>query len=80
MKFVHFLKSRLIFNIFCCFCVCSISKCRRCFNVKSLTYCFHMKMKLLTDLQIFISVPFGLDMSSLTEIQYLQIEPSEKRT
>ena len=39
-----------------------------------------MKVKLLTDLQIFISVPFGLDMSSLTEIQYLQIEPSEKRT
>ena len=29
----------------------------RCFNVKSSTYCFHMKTKILADFQICISVP-----------------------
>ena len=34
-----------------------ISKCKRCFNVKSSTYYFHMKAKIFTDFQICISVP-----------------------
>ena len=33
-----------------------ISKRKRCFNVKSSTYYFYMKTKLLVELQIFISV------------------------
>ena len=62
VKLVHFLKSRLIFNIFYCFwmlvnklfvyltCVCLKSK--RFFNMKSSTYYFHMKTKILADFQI----------------------------
>ena len=34
-----------------------ISKSKRCFNVKSSTYYFHMKTKLFADFQIYISVP-----------------------
>ena len=39
-----------------------ISKSKRCFNVKSSTYYFHMKKKILADFQICISVPlrFGV--------------------
>ena len=33
------------------------SKSKRCFNVKSPTYCFHMKTEILADFQICISVP-----------------------
>ena len=33
-----------------------ISKSSRCFNVKPSTYYFHMKMKILADFQICISV------------------------
>ena len=35
-----------------------ISKDKRCFNVKSSTYYFHMKKKILVDFQISISVPY----------------------
>ena len=34
-----------------------ISKSKGCFNVKYLTYYFHMKTKILADFQISISVP-----------------------
>ena len=34
-----------------------ISQSKRCFNVKSLTYYFHMKTKILTAFHICISVP-----------------------
>ena len=34
-----------------------VSKTKRCFNVKSSTYCLHMKTKILTDFQICFSVP-----------------------
>ena len=34
-----------------------ISKSKRCFNVKSSTYYFHLKTKILADFQICISVP-----------------------
>ena len=40
-----------------------VSQSKRCFNVKSSTYYFPMKTKILADLQIFISAPF---MSSLS--------------
>ena len=59
VKFVKFLKSRLFFFFF--FSHISrghISKSKRYFNVKSSTYCFHMKTEILADFQICISVPF----------------------
>ena len=34
-----------------------ISKSKRCFNMKSSTYYFHMKRKIWSDFQICISVP-----------------------
>ena len=36
-----------------------ISKSKRCFIMKSSTYYFHMKTKILTHFQICISVPFS---------------------
>ena len=65
MKFVNFLKSRLIFNMlsecletnFSHNLVAHISKSKKCFNVKFSTYYFHMKTKIFTDFQICISVP-----------------------
>ena len=36
-----------------------ISKRKRCFNAKFSTYFFHMKIKILADFQIYISVPFS---------------------
>ena len=67
MKFVNFLKSRLIFNIFYCFWMfvnkcftyvtCAYLRKEKVFNVKSSTYCFQRKTKILTDFQFCISVP-----------------------
>ena len=67
VKFVNFLKSRVIFNIFYCFWMfvinfshisCAyISRCKRYFNVKSRTYYFHTKIKIIAGFQICISVP-----------------------
>ena len=34
-----------------------ISKNRKCYDVKSSTYCFHVNTKILTGFQIYISVP-----------------------
>ena len=34
-----------------------ISKCKRCFNVKPSTYCFHMTTKILADFQVCANVP-----------------------
>ena len=56
VKFVNFLKSRLIFN-FSHISRAHISKTKRCFNVKSSQYYFHMNVRILTDFQICISVP-----------------------
>ena len=36
-----------------------ITESKSCFNVKSSTYYFHMKMKILADFQICISVPLN---------------------
>ena len=70
MKFGNFLKTRLIFILVFCFWMfvnkltytsrSHISKCKRCFSVKSLTYYFHVKTKLLAEFQICISVPLEL--------------------
>ena len=65
MKFVNFLKSRTIFNIFYCFWMFvnklfTYLRCaylRKCFNVKSSTRYFNMKTKILADFQICISLP-----------------------
>ena len=72
VEVLNFLKIKLIFNIFYCFWMfvnklctyiishinCAhVSKCKKCFNVKSLTYCFHMEKKILADFQNCISVP-----------------------
>ena len=63
VNFVHFLKIRLTFNIFYCFWIfvnklftyltCAYLKSKRCFNVKSSTYFFHMNTHILADFQIF---------------------------
>ena len=66
VNFVNLLKSRLIFNLSHCFWMFTnfsynsrahISKSKECFNVKSSTYYFHMKTKILGDFQICISIP-----------------------
>ena len=64
------LKSRLIFNVFFGFWMfvnklfinltCAyLKKYKRCFNVKSSTYCFHMKTKIFSEFQIYIGVPLN---------------------
>ena len=39
---------------------CAYLKSQRCFNVKLSTYYFHIKMKILADFQICISLPLIL--------------------
>ena len=64
-SFANFLKSRLIFNIYYFWMLtfhishvrAHVSQSKRCFNVKSSTYYFPMKTKILADFQICISVP-----------------------
>ena len=43
---------------------CKYLKIKRCFNMKSSTYYFHKKTKILADFQICISVPLILIHSS----------------
>ena len=50
-----------------------ISKSKRCFNVKSSTYYFHMKTKILADFQICISVP-------LTELWKVRLVYGRQKT
>ena len=38
---------------------CADLKSKRCFNVKSSTYNFHMKKKISADFEIYISVPLS---------------------
>ena len=67
VKFVNFLKSRIILNLFYCFWMfvntfphvsrAHISKSKRCFNVKSSAYYFHMTTIIMADFQICISLP-----------------------
>ena len=66
MKFVFFLRTRLLFNTFYCFCMfvtntsyilgAYISKSKRCYNAKPLAYNFHLKTKISVDFHICISV------------------------
>ena len=64
MKFVNFLKSRIISNIILflnvsknkLFTYLSCAYLKKCFNLKSSTYYFHMNTKILADFQICISV------------------------
>ena len=72
VKFVNFLKSRLIFNIFCCFWMfvnklftyltCTYLKT---FNVKSSTYYFQMKTEALANFQIRFSVTLNINLFSI---------------
>ena len=67
MKFVNFLKNTLILTYsivaeclqtnFSHFSSAHISESKRLFNMKSSTYYFLIKTKVLVDFQIFISVP-----------------------
>ena len=69
VKFVNFLRSRLIFNIFYCseylktnfshISRMNNSKSKSFFNVKPSTNYFHTKTKILPDFQICISVPLS---------------------
>ena len=62
-----FLKSRPLFNIFCCFCMFVNKhllhlrwvylKSKQCYNVKPLAYYIYVKTKILIDFDICISVP-----------------------
>ena len=82
-SFANFLKSRLIFNIYYFWMLtfhishvrAHVSQSKRCFNVKSSTYYFPMKTKILADFQIFISVPFmsSLSTSAFKAIRSLSI-------
>ena len=60
VKFVSFLKSRLVFILIYCFWML-VNKLFTSQNVKvkSSTYFFHLKTKMLTDFQICISVPLN---------------------
>ena len=83
-EFVSFLKIRLIFNIFYCSkCLiinflhmshADISKSKRCFDVKSSKYYFHMKTKILADIYMCISVPlrWGNILINKTEEKIIQ--------
>ena len=72
-KFVFFLKSRLLFNIFYSFCMfvnkhfilsnTHNSKSKWCDNAKLLEYYFYVKKKMSVDFQICISVPLIDDFS-----------------
>ena len=73
MKFVNFLKSRLIFILIVSECFQTnfshlsrayISKIKRCFNVKSSTYYFQVKKKIMADFQICLSVPLNIECGS----------------
>ena len=67
VKFAFFSKSRLIFNVFYCFCIfvnkhlqisgLHISERKWCYNVIPSVHCFYVKTKMLADFQICISVP-----------------------
>ena len=65
--YVNFSKNWLIFILFYCFCMlvknfshisgAHTSERKRCFNIKSSTYYFHVKTKMLENFHICISVP-----------------------
>ena len=67
VKFVSFLKNRLIFILFHCFSMfvnfflhiwrAYISERKRCFNVTSSTVYFHVKIKILADFRFCINIP-----------------------
>ena len=76
VKFVNFMKSRLIFNIFYCFWMfvnkhftyltrIHISKSKRCYIVQSSAYFPRVKMKLPGDFHICISAPLTVILASI---------------
>ena len=83
MKFANFLKIRLIFNICYCFWMfvnklftyprVHISKNKRCFNMKSSTYYFYMKTKILADFQICDSVPLIFNLPAFWKLIWCSV-------
>ena len=67
MKFVFFLKSRLLFNIFYYFCTfvnkyfiyleCVYLRIKKPHNARHSAYYFHVKTKIMVDFHICVSVP-----------------------
>ena len=86
VKSLNFLKSRLIFNIFYCFCVflnsvnnisrTHISKSKRGFDVKFSAYYFNTKTKILVDFQICISAPLTIKISYFSFFTNVKISRS----
>ena len=80
MKALNFLKSRIILSIFCCFrtfvnklfiyLLCAYLKKQQVLNVKSLTYYFHMKTKILANFQISISFPLRISSINVIKPQF----------
>ena len=70
MNFAFFLKLMLLLNILHCFCMffnkyfkhfgCVYLKSEQCYNVKSSTYYFYMKTKILAGIHICVRVPLAL--------------------
>ena len=50
----------------------NITESKSCFNVKSSTYYFHMKMKIQADFQICISVPLNGNKRSLFNMNFIK--------
>ena len=71
MKFVFFLKSRLIFKMFFCFCMfvnkhfintsAYISKSKRHHNAKTSAYYFYVRTKIPSNFHICIGVPLMIE-------------------
>ena len=81
-KFVFFLKSRLLFNIFYCFCIfvnkhfiylaAHNSTCKYCYNAKLSADYFYVKTKISIDFQICISVPLSKLLKSQIKIKQIK--------
>ena len=91
LKFVNFLKSRLIFNIFYYFQMfvnklfpyltwANLRKIKICFNVKFSTYYFHVKTYILAEFQICISVPLNINENPyiINQVSDDSLDPVEK--
>ena len=89
VKFVNFLKSRLTFNIIHCFWMfvnklshilrAHISKSKRCFNVNSSSFYFHIKTKIFADFQLCFSVPLRVFDPSIVIATSLHVWMNKKR-
>ena len=56
---------------------CAYLKNKRCFNVKSLTFYFHMKTKTLADFQICISLPLSAHLNHMFSLVNIFTGPTD---